>query len=47
MSVLSALDILYPVPKGQTQRQTELGFSEDIPIQGQFQVSMNHLEVPV
>jgi hypothetical protein len=47
MSVLSTLNILYPVPKGQTQRHTEPGFSEHIPIQAQFQVSMNYFEVPV
>jgi hypothetical protein len=47
MSVLSTLDILYPVPNGQTQRHTEPGFSEYIPIQAQFQVSMKHLEVSV
>jgi hypothetical protein len=47
MSVLSTLDILYPVPKGQTQRHTEPGFSEYIHVQAQFQVYMKHFEVSV
>jgi hypothetical protein len=47
MSVLSTLDILYPVPKGQTQRHTEPGFSEYTLVQAQSQVSMKHFEVSV
>jgi hypothetical protein len=47
MSGLITLDILYPVPKGHTQRHTEPGFSEFILVQAQFQVSMKHFEVSV
>jgi hypothetical protein len=47
LSVLSALDILYLVPKGQTQRHTEPGFSEYILVQAQFQISMKYFEVTV
>jgi hypothetical protein len=47
MSVLSTLDVLYPVPNGQTGRHTEPGFSEYILVQAQFQVSMKYFEVSV
>jgi hypothetical protein len=47
MSVHSTLDILYPVPNGQTGRHAEPGFSEYILVQAQFQVSMKHFEVSV
>jgi hypothetical protein len=47
MSVLSTLDILYPVPKGQTQRHAEPRFSEFILVQPQFQVSMKQFDASV
>jgi hypothetical protein len=47
MAVLCTLDILYPVPKGQTQRHTEPGLSKYILVQAQFQVSMKYFEVSV
>jgi hypothetical protein len=47
MSVLSTLDILCSVPKGQTQRHTEPGFSEYITVHVQFQVYMKYFEVSV